>query len=408
MGNFTMLSFLTIVITLIMSSIWIIMSAIMLSNRGDCQKISNAQSWGSNYMWTSVYKQYFLDGHCGYQVESNLTRTRTIYAMTTATLCFSITSIFTSVFLFLTVFYKNLLKYVELSTTLHFGVLSLGFLLDLVFALHLFYDFFEMTKSVNNNSAGFPGNYGQDILRIGIFLFSMMVLKGIAAPLINLLVGGLLLQNLTLFVLKYGDKKEFKLTEHSIHSKGILSAYESTCQINPTTNNPNPTEFSMLKDTTGCPQIPLDPSYPPLSSDPSYPPLPSDPSYPRLPSDPSYPPPPSDPSYPPPPSDPSSPPLPSNPSYPPLPSDPSYEPELSDPWYLRDPWELMYPQGRSDLPDPVPPEPHALHGPALLLSPAPKSRLSPAPDTNAPRLLLPDLECRPKLRYKSILKPPRT
>lgn len=213
------------------STIYIILCCLALIFRFDCntaQTIVNT----SDYLLISIYKQYIQDESCEtFLAFDDLTESKSVFVFTAVSLAVSAASLVAAISLTIAVLSRGCWYYLDFGAYVHTGLCLAVLVVDITFAAHFGSDYTTLTEKLNANSVMAPTNYLIDTLRIGAFLLMVLTMKGFVAHAVNLVLLVLLIYYL------HSKNAEEERQHHSIHSRGLLNAFEQ-----PSYNEPWPVQ----------------------------------------------------------------------------------------------------------------------------------------------------------------------
>ncbi|XP_013166555.1 PREDICTED: uncharacterized protein LOC106117032 [Papilio xuthus] len=229
-GKFMVTALLSCAITGIVSTTYIILCCLALIFRFDC---STAQTLvqNSDYFLILIYKQYIQDESCGtFLPIEDLTESKSVFVLTAVSLAVSTASLVAALSLTISVLSRGCWYYLDFGAYVHIGLCLAMLVVDITFAVHFGSDYTTLTDKLNANSVMAPTNYLIDTLRIGSFFLMVLTMKGFMAHIVNLVL-------LVMLIYYLHSKNAEERQQHSIHSRGLLNAFEQ-----PSYNDPWPVQ----------------------------------------------------------------------------------------------------------------------------------------------------------------------
>ncbi|XP_014359253.2 uncharacterized protein LOC106711453 [Papilio machaon] len=218
-GKFMVVALLSCGITAVVSTAYVILCCLALIFRFDCS-IGQTILQNSDYLLISIYKQYIQDESCGtFLAIDDLTDSKSVFVLTTVSLAVSAASVVATLSLTIAVLSRGCWYYLDFSAYVHTGLCLAMLVVDITFAVHFGSDYTSLTDKLNANTVMAPTNYMIDTLRIGAFLLMVLTMKGFVAHAVNLVL-------LVLLIYYLHSKNAEERQQHSIHSRGLLNAFE--------------------------------------------------------------------------------------------------------------------------------------------------------------------------------------
>ncbi|CAH2034398.1 unnamed protein product, partial [Iphiclides podalirius] len=223
-GRFMFLAMLSSSFSFVMSMINIFLCALALSNRMDCDAGSLRHSRGSEYMKKILYRHYIIDESCHYIKKINgVTSASTMAMLLSVLMGLLALHVLTSMVMLLAGVIKN--DYFRIVASYMYGFVSYVLMgMETTIFFHIGRDIIFLTIMLDKNQAGLVENYEIDALRFGGVCAILIVYKGLTAPVMNLTMIPSMLIYLHRSIEKTGTPQVTR--EHSIHSLGIINAYD--------------------------------------------------------------------------------------------------------------------------------------------------------------------------------------